>query len=253
VVVDPPALTRCIVDCPDLSSANFRDEPPLIVGADDAFLLIIVFSPKPKPKPHGSADIFLYKSCPAKPSLELLPEPYPVGYNSNCIAVLSCRDYCLVIVYGVRVHPDRRMNYILDIFSNKTGLWSTKVARQARRTKPYFGDFDPTKSFAVGGGSMAWVDLWNGIIGWMVADGWCWFVLREEYCWLVAGGWFVMREKYCWLVAGKPSEQGVLFDCITGDPEVRLIQLPPLMPINAEKLGVKPVLDKVRDVTRSNG
>jgi hypothetical protein len=28
-----------------------------------------------------------------------------------------------------------------------------------------------------------------------VADGWCWFVLREEYCWLVAGGWFVVREK----------------------------------------------------------
>jgi hypothetical protein len=42
----------------------------------------------------------------------------------------------------------------------------------------------------------------------LVADGWCWFVLREEYCWLVAGGWFVLREKYCWLVADKPSEQG---------------------------------------------
>jgi hypothetical protein len=41
-----------------------------------------------------------------------------------------------------------------------------------------------------------------------VADGWCWFVLREEYCWLIADGWFVVREKYCWLVADKPSEQG---------------------------------------------
>jgi hypothetical protein len=40
-----------------------------------------------------------------------------------------------------------------------------------------------------------------------VADGWCWFVLREKYCWLVADGWFVLREKYCWLVADKPSEQ----------------------------------------------
>jgi hypothetical protein len=27
-----------------------------------------------------------------------------------------------------------------------------------------------------------------GLFGWLVADGWCWFVLREEYCWLVAGG-----------------------------------------------------------------
>jgi hypothetical protein len=62
-----------------------------------------------------------------------------------------------------------------------------------------------------------------------VADGWCWFVLiekycwlvaggwfvvRERYCWLVAGGWFVLREKYCWLVADKPNEQGV--SIITG-------------------------------------
>jgi hypothetical protein len=49
----------------------------------------------------------------------------------------------------------------------------------------------------------------NSLFGWLVADGWCWFVLREKYCWLVAGGWFVLREKYCWLVADKPSEQAV--------------------------------------------
>jgi hypothetical protein len=28
---------------------------------------------------------------------------------------------------------------------------------------------------------------------WLVADGWCWFVLKEKYCWLIAGGWFVLR------------------------------------------------------------
>jgi hypothetical protein len=44
-----------------------------------------------------------------------------------------------------------------------------------------------------------------------LAGGWCWFVLREEYCWLVAGGWFVLREKYSWLVSDKPSEQGACF------------------------------------------
>jgi hypothetical protein len=47
----------------------------------------------------------------------------------------------------------------------------------------------------------------RSLFGWLVADGWCWFVLREEYCWLVVGGWFVMKEKYYWLVADKPSEQ----------------------------------------------
>jgi hypothetical protein len=58
----------------------------------------------------------------------------------------------------------------------------------------------------------SWYDFFkadNSLFGWLVADGWCWFVLREEYCWLVADGWFVLREKYCWLVADKPSEQGV--------------------------------------------
>jgi hypothetical protein len=46
---------------------------------------------------------------------------------------------------------------------------------------------------------------------WLVADGWCWFVLREKYCSLITGGWFVLREKYCWLMADKPNEQAVCF------------------------------------------
>jgi hypothetical protein len=28
----------------------------------------------------------------------------------------------------------------------------------------------------------------RGVFVWLVADDWCWFVLREKYCWLVAGG-----------------------------------------------------------------
>jgi hypothetical protein len=47
-----------------------------------------------------------------------------------------------------------------------------------------------------------------GLFVWLVVGGWCWFVLREKYCWLVGGGWFVLREKYYWLVADKPNEQG---------------------------------------------
>jgi hypothetical protein len=43
-----------------------------------------------------------------------------------------------------------------------------------------------------------------------VADGWCCFVLREEY-WLVAGGWCILREKYCWLVVDRPSEQANVY------------------------------------------
>jgi hypothetical protein len=54
-----------------------------------------------------------------------------------------------------------------------------------------------------------------------VADGWCLFVLRERYCWLVAGGWFVLREKYCWLLVDKPSELDVSLSLIIFDPYFR--------------------------------
>jgi hypothetical protein len=72
----------------------------------------------------------------------------------------------------------------------------------------------------------------NSLFGWLVADGWCWFVLREEYCWLVASGWFVVREKYCWLVADKPSEQG--------ERSVVTMRSPP--PKGGPRLGTTPPL-----------
>jgi hypothetical protein len=43
----------------------------------------------------------------------------------------------------------------------------------------------------------------SGLFGWLVADGWCWFVLREEYCWLVAAGcWWLIRSERKVLLAG---------------------------------------------------
>jgi hypothetical protein len=56
-----------------------------------------------------------------------------------------------------------------------------------------------------------------------LAGGWCWFVLREKYCCLVAGGWFVPIETYCWLVANKPSEKGgLLSPIVSGESPLRL-------------------------------
>jgi hypothetical protein len=42
------------------------------------------------------------------------------------------------------------------------------------------------------------------LVGWLVADGWCWFVLREEYCWLVLAGcwWLVCSERKILLAGG---------------------------------------------------
>jgi hypothetical protein len=44
----------------------------------------------------------------------------------------------------------------------------------------------------------------TALFGWLVADGWCWFVMREEYCWLVAAGcwWLVSCERKVLLAGG---------------------------------------------------
>jgi hypothetical protein len=34
-----------------------------------------------------------------------------------------------------------------------------------------------------------------------VADGWCWFVLREKYCWLVAGLFWEKITVVWWLIS----------------------------------------------------
>jgi hypothetical protein len=44
----------------------------------------------------------------------------------------------------------------------------------------------------------------GSLFGWLVADGWCWFILREEYCWLVLAGcwWLVCSERKVLLAGG---------------------------------------------------
>jgi len=44
-----------------------------------------------------------------------------------------------------------------------------------------------------------YISLWCFV--WL-ADGWCWFAVREKYCWLASGWcWFGVREKHCcWLL-----------------------------------------------------
>jgi hypothetical protein len=42
---------------------------------------------------------------------------------------------------------------------------------------------------------------------WLVVSGWCSFVLRKNYRWLVAGGRFILREKCCCLVVDKADKQ----------------------------------------------
>ena len=73
-VVDPPGLSHCVIDCPDLT----EDEPTACVsGADGAFLLMRVFFPERDGRQMFD-DVFVYKAGPggaavALPSTATLP------------------------------------------------------------------------------------------------------------------------------------------------------------------------------------
>jgi hypothetical protein len=42
---------------------------------------------------------------------------------------------------------------------------------------------------------------WSSLFVWLVAYGWCWFVLREKYCWLIK----IMRKLSRFLTFQKPN------------------------------------------------
>jgi hypothetical protein len=51
-------------------------------------------------------------------------------------------------------------------------------------------------AFAIWPAELLTCHLESSLFVWLVADGRCWFVRREKYCWLIAGGWFLPREGY---------------------------------------------------------
>ncbi|GJM87288.1 hypothetical protein PR202_ga03228 [Eleusine coracana subsp. coracana] len=119
-VVNPPALSRCVIRCPDLTDDDYSILPTSsVTGADGAFLLIGVTFLHPKDG-YPVIDVFLYRAGPGAPSLHLLPRPYPVGIHSNHVAVLSSSgDHCLVVVPDQRAEKSGAVNYKLHIFSTR--------------------------------------------------------------------------------------------------------------------------------------
>jgi hypothetical protein len=62
-------------------------------------------------------------------------------------------------------------------FAKATLLLSQcSLLRALRQCLPIFFKWQPYQTG---------VALIGGMFVWLVADGWCWFVLREKYCWLI--------------------------------------------------------------------
>ncbi|KAG2641563.1 hypothetical protein PVAP13_2KG181100 [Panicum virgatum] len=124
-VVDPPGLSHCVIDCPDLTEGELT---AYVSGADGAFLLMRVLFPERGGR-QAFEDVFVYKAGPGTPSLCRLPQPYPVRLGSKYVGVLSCGvagEHCLVVVPERQLGANNRVRYDLQVFSTKTKSWSPK-------------------------------------------------------------------------------------------------------------------------------
>jgi hypothetical protein len=104
---------------------------------------------------------------------------FPFALSSRIRVVLAgCHRCCLLALH---IHTNRKVNCV----QLKQRWWDHAwekgfLAKQIQRM------------FALSCSDAA--SLSCGLFVWLVVGGWCWFVLREKYCWLVGGGWFVLRE-----------------------------------------------------------
>ncbi|CAL4958908.1 unnamed protein product [Urochloa decumbens] len=214
-VADPPGLTRCVVTCPEAMLVG----TPRVIAADGAFLLLVVGFPRSDVRVQGTlADYFVYRAGPGAPSLLLLRLPPQISnlYSMHA-GVLSCGGgrHCLVVLPERRLDDFRYrvMSYDLHVFSTETGSWTTRAARVA--------------SDLQGRGSP---------------------LLRHEPTKVFSVG----GSSLAWV----DLSLGVLLCDMLGskddDLEMRLIDLPPLMPTNNGK-GPRHSLPAVRDVICRDG
>ncbi|CAN6310649.1 unnamed protein product [Urochloa humidicola] len=162
-LADLPALSRCLVHCPDLtpppdSDGDMHYPYPCVTGADGAFVLINVVLPE---RDGGGClawtftDVFVYRAGGAPPSLDLIQRPYPVGLHETHFGVLS------FVVPERRVEADGLMGYDLHVFSTETQSWGTKAATVDTDLEWYHGDFYHTKVFSTSPWRAA---RWPGLI-----------------------------------------------------------------------------------------
>ncbi|KAF8667921.1 hypothetical protein HU200_052549 [Digitaria exilis] len=160
-LADPPGISRWFVHCAGLKKKRGFNGPPYILNASGAFIVMrMQFF-------RGGFDYFVYRAGPGKPSLDLIPWPWPTGGLHKRVGILPSSDgtsYYVVFLVS-RFKP--RIVYEIPVFSSENQSWSTKVASisvDLDTTSYQLIMHDPSKAIAVGWSSMAWIDLWRGVL-----------------------------------------------------------------------------------------
>jgi len=182
----PPRVSYVCVHSPDAAEINME---PTVLATEEGFILIRVTIGAKGGQQKKNIDYYVYQADGAEgPSLTLLPRP-PTGYSFNAsnIGILVCRpdddDDDDQSGFFLQPHrPDDNKGYIvvglhrklgqppghftLCIYDEKDGFWKTHpVSLSLQEQGNDFAHIN-CKVIAIGGrsGTMAFVDLWRGII-----------------------------------------------------------------------------------------
>ncbi|KAM0831646.1 hypothetical protein ACQ4PT_065361 [Festuca glaucescens] len=170
-LADPPAVSILFVHCPDQTSSAIEGDPWIVNAAGAFVLLLVYFAPTARRAPFQ--DYFVYRAGPGRPSLDLIPVPYPRNFDHNTVGVLPLRDgqhYAVVIpVSDSYVRP--RMGYRFHVFRSdrrRPGPWTMKPVRltgNAQRSiwQRYLSYGLNGVAYA-GAGLLGWIDLLNGVL-----------------------------------------------------------------------------------------
>ncbi|KAM0892255.1 hypothetical protein ACQ4PT_025846 [Festuca glaucescens] len=144
-LANPPGVSRCFVHCTGMAPGTWVSHARVLSAEGGLLVLGAYFTSKIDPMlivPRG--EFFVYRSG-NKPSLRLLPEPYPLHFRANSVGILLLGD------------------------GEEDNAWSVKVARvdwdDGEMNDDNLVVHEPSKVMAVGDGcTLAWIDLWQGVL-----------------------------------------------------------------------------------------
>ncbi|TVU32210.1 hypothetical protein EJB05_23932, partial [Eragrostis curvula] len=219
-LVDPPSLSRCFFryagpPTSGRSGNNMTSVTVTVSGADGAFLLVRLGFPEPGFTYRTAHDVFVYRAGPGAPSLQLVP-PRPDRLSRYPINLLS--GYVAVLScdddgHCLVVVPKRQHE---PFFFYHLDIFSTKAGSWSEKIAKVADDTEP---------------FYGGKI------------LPSRVFSVDGGG----------LMAWVDVRHGILLcNVLDEDPQVRMIELPPLSPVN-KHFGTEMDLNSIRDVAFSDG
>ncbi|KAK3161113.1 hypothetical protein QOZ80_1BG0072070 [Eleusine coracana subsp. coracana] len=179
----PPRVSYFCVFCPGMKNCDYSVEPKIIATEGNLVLFRAAFGSLYEIWDSSSYEYFIYRanggSPDGSPLLEQIPQPHGVLIPDRQIGLLSDSHggYTIVALLGDSSARNRTSDrsclnqYKFCIFSSKDKFWTMEDVKLT--PQEYEFHHVTSKVITIGGetGTMAFVDLWCGILLYDVLDG----------------------------------------------------------------------------------